>query len=187
MLILASLSPRRKELLSRLALPFTVIPAEVDESGIKESDPERAVLALSALKAQAVAKDHPKDLVLGADTVVSIDGRILGKPRDRADAKETLSLLSGRAHQVFSGFTLIKGEKRISRAVCTKVYFAPLKEEEIAWYLDSGEPFDKAGSYGIQGLGGLFVSHIEGDYNNVVGLPLQAVYQVLKDEFGVEL
>ena len=181
MLILASLSPRRKELLSRLALPFTVIPAEVDESGIRESDPERAVLALSALKAQAVAKDHPQDLVLGADTVVSIDGKILGKPRDRVDAKETLSLLSGRAHQVFSGFTLIKGEKRISRAVCTKVYFAPLKEEEIEWYLDSGEPFDKAGSYGIQGLGGLLVEGIEGDYFNVVGLPVSRLVRILSN------
>ena len=96
-------------------------------------------------------------------------------------------MLSGKDHQVYSGFTLIKGERSVSRAVCTKVFFAPLKKEEIDWYLDSGEPFDKAGSYGIQGLGGLFVTHIEGDFQNVVGLPLRAVYETLKDDFGVRL
>ena len=187
MLILASVSPRRRELLGRLGLPFEVQPAEVDESVITESDPEKTVLALSELKAGAVAKEHPEKIVLGADTVVAANGKILGKPRSREDAKQMLGMLSGSEHQVFSGFTLICGEKSVSRAVCTKVFFAPLTEAEIEWYLDSGEPFDKAGSYGIQGLGGLFVTHIEGDFNNVVGLPLRAVYQTLKDEFGVEL
>ena len=187
MLILASKSPRRKELIGRLGVPFEICPADVDESTVRESDPEKTVLALSALKAEAVQKTHPEDLVLGSDTVVAVDGKILGKPRSREEAAEMLALLSGREHLVFSGVTLIHKNKKISRAVSTKVHFAKLTKEEISWYLDSGEPFDKAGAYGIQGLGGLFVTHIEGDYNAVVGLPLQAVYEMLKTEFGVAL
>lgn len=186
MLILASKSPRRKELIARLGIPFEICPAEVDESVICNRSPKETVLALSALKAEALLKDHPQDLILGSDTVVAIDEKILGKPRSREDAKEMLSLLSGRSHQVFSGFTILLGSKKISRAVMTTVHFAPLSQSEIEKYLDSGEPFDKAGSYGIQGLGGLFVTHIEGDYNAVVGLPLQAVYTALKEEFGVD-
>lgn len=185
MLILASLSPRRKELIGRLGIPFEVCPADIDESALAETDPERTVLALSRLKALAVAAEHPKDVVLGADTVVAADGKILGKPASREEAAEMLRRLSGRSHRVFSGFTLISKDKAVSRAVVTTVHFAPLTDLEIERYLDSGEPFDKAGAYGIQGLGGLFVTHIEGDYNAVVGLPLQAVYTVLKEEFGV--
>ena len=187
MLILASKSPRRKELIGRLGIPFEICPADVDESVVTETDPEKTVLALAELKAQAVFKEHPNDLVLGCDTVVAIDGKILGKPRSVDEAKEMLSLLSGKSHVVFSGVALMNGEKTVCRAVATKVHFAPLTEEETLWYLDSGEPFDKAGAYGIQGLGGLFVTHIEGDYKAVVGLPLQALYQMLKEEFGVTL
>ena len=187
MLILASLSPRRKELIGRLGIPFEVCPADIDEGALAETDPKKTVLALSALKAAAIFKEHPMDLVLGADTVVAADGKILGKPTSRKEAAGMLRRLSGKHHQVFSGFTLMSKERTVSRAVVTTVHFAPLTDLEIERYLDSGEPFDKAGAYGIQGLGGLFVTHIEGDYNAVVGLPLQAVYTVLKEEFGVIL
>ena len=187
MLILASLSPRRKELLGRLLLPFEVIAANVNEEEEKKDTPEQTVLALSFQKAMAVAKDHPHDLVLGADTVVALNHVILGKPHSRKEAFEMLSLLSGRTHQVFSGFTIVGGDRIVSRFEKTDVTFSTLTREEIEWYLDSGEPFDKAGAYGIQGLGALLVKEIRGDYNNVVGLPLKAVYDCLKKEFGVNL
>ena len=187
MLLLASLSPRRKELISRLGIPFTVLPADVNEEGITGYSPEETVRILSKMKAQAIAKDHLDDIVLGADTVVAIDGQILGKPRDDAHAKEMLRMLGGRSHQVFSGFTICQGARCISRVAVCDVTFAPLSREEIDWYINSGEPFDKAGAYGIQGLGGLFVTSITGDYNAVVGLPLQQVYRTLKEEFGVSL
>ena len=187
MLLLASLSPRRKELISRLGIPFGVLPADVNEEGVTGLSPEETVRVLSQMKAQAIAKDHPEDIVLGADTVVAIDGQILGKPHSEAHAREMLRMLGGKSHQVFSGFTICHKDRCISRVAVCDVTFAPLGEEEIEWYLSSGEPFDKAGAYGIQGLGGLFVTGITGDYNAVVGLPLQQVYRTLKEEFGVTL
>ena len=183
MLILASASPRRKELIARLGVPFEVVVSGADEELCRLLRPEELVKELSRRKAEAVHRLRPDDLVLGADTVVVLDGRILGKPRDRKDAREMLRALSGRSHEVCSGVTLISREKTVCESVTTTVRFAALDEEEIDAYIDSGEPADKAGAYGIQGLGGRFVTGISGDYYNVVGLPLQRVYTLLRKEF----
>ena len=187
MLILASSSPRRKELVARLGVPYEICPSNADEHVCALLAPAELVKALSRRKAEEVASRRPDGLVLGVDTVVALDGRILGKPKDERDAKEMLRLLSGRTHEVYSGFTLIGSGKVYSESVCTTVRFASLSDEEIERYIASGEPADKAGAYGIQGLGGLFVRGIAGDYYNVVGFPLQSIYEALKKEFGAEL
>ena len=186
MLILASASPRRRELIARLGIPFEICVSDADESLTAPLPPDETVKELSKRKAAAVAKMRPDDLVLGVDTVVSIDGRILGKPKDKADARQMLRLLSGRTHTVYSGFTLIGQGKTYTESVATNVAFASMSEREIENYIASGEPTDKAGAYGIQGQGGLFVTGIEGDYYTVVGLPLQRIYIALRDVFGVD-
>ncbi|WP_100331724.1 Maf family protein [Bacillus xiapuensis] len=182
-IILASGSPRRKELLKQMNVPFTVIVSEADESLSAPMPPEETVKALAVLKAEAVAKNHENSIVIGADTIVALDGNILGKPKDRRDAERMLVQLSGREHSVYTGVAMVKGKQKHVFYQKTNVTFWELSHEEIAAYLDSGEPFDKAGAYGIQGLGAAFVKHISGDYFSVVGLPIASVYRQLK-RFG---
>lgn len=194
-LILASASPRRRELLGQIGIPFQVIVSGEEEK-VTETDPGETVKALSAQKALHVAgQEEAGRIVLGADTVVAIDGKILGKPRDRADAFGMLSRLQGRTHSVFTGVTLAQktepegepageGKENARILACffkeTRVHVHEMSREEIEAYLDTGDAFDKAGSYGIQGPFAAYVDGIEGDYNNVVGLPVSAVYQALK-------
>lgn len=174
--VLASQSPRRQELLRCLFPRFTVRVSEADETLPAGIAPNAAVESLALRKARAVARDAPGALVIGADTVVAIDGLILGKPRDAADAAGMLRRLSGRTHQVYTGVAMLGGGREETFHECTGVTFAPLAEEEIAWYLSTGEPFDKAGSYGIQGYGARFIERISGDYFAVMGLPLHGIY-----------
>ncbi len=177
MLVLASKSPRRKELLKLITEDFEVKTADAEEKLPKGISPSDAVLYLSKLKAQPLANDV--DVVIGADTVVAIDGKILGKPKSRENAKEMLRLLSGKYHSVFTGVAVFKGRASSSFFVETKVKFFELSEEEINVYVASGECDDKAGAYGIQGKGSLLVERIEGDYFNVVGLPVSRLYREL--------
>ena len=184
-MILASQSPRRRELLERMGLTFTVHAADIDEHMDRSLAPDKLVEAISREKAAAAAGDFgPDHLIIAADTVVALDGDVLGKPRDETDARAMLSRLSGREHQVFTGFTVRRGEQAVTRSERTLVKFRDLEPREIDAYIATGEPMDKAGAYGIQNLGGLFVEGIHGDYFNVMGLPVCALGQVLK-EFGV--
>ncbi len=178
MIILASKSPRRKELLSFITTDFTVKSADVDETLPQGITPDKAVEYLSRIKAEPLKNES--DIVIGADTVVALDGKILGKPRDEADAFATLRMLSGREHSVFTGVSVIKGEKIETFSVQTKVKMFELTDKEIEEYIATAEPFDKAGSYGIQGKGSLLVEKIDGDYFNVVGLPISRLNRVLK-------
>lgn len=183
--ILASGSPRRKELLGMICNDFSVVVSDCEEI-VSSTVPEEVTIELSKQKAQAVARGRAGAVVIGADTVVSIDGEILGKPKDREDACRMLRLLSGKAHRVSTGVTLIQtgpdAEVRweSSFAETTLVHVAPLDERELISYLDTNEPYDKAGAYGIQGMFGKYISGIEGDYNNVVGLPVHRLYEEWK-------
>lgn len=177
-IILASKSPRRKELLSLITENFIIKSAEVDESLPKGIQPDKAVEYLSKIKAEPFRNDE--DIIIGADTVVSIDGVILGKPKDRSDAFKMLKMLSGKYHSVFTGVTIIRPDSTKTFSVETRVKFFELTDREINDYLDTGEPFDKAGAYGIQGKGSLLVEKIDGDYFNVVGLPVSTLNKYLK-------
>lgn len=172
-LILASASPRRAELLEQMGLTFRVQPADVDETVLTGESAEHYVERLSCEKARRVASQNPDCLVLGSDTSVVLDGDVLGKPASAAEAHAMLTRLSGQTHQVMTAVALAQGERCQSRLVITLVSFRLLSEPEIRAYVASGEPMDKAGSYGIQGLGGIFVRELEGSYSAVVGLPLQ--------------
>ena len=181
-IILASQSPRRKELLERMGIrSFTVMDSGVDEHEEELLPPEELVCRLSERKAEAVAQRAPAGaVVIAADTVVSLDGAILGKPADKLEAFRMLSTLSGVRHQVYTGVTVMRdGEKQIEHET-TDVTFRELSEEEIERYLATGEPMDKAGAYGIQGYGALLVERIEGDYYNVMGLPVCRLGQMLR-------
>ena len=171
-IILASQSPRRQELIRSITDGFEVIVSEAPELLPPNISPEEAPVYLSAVKAQAVAALHPDRIVIGADTVVILDGKVLGKPRDKDDAFEMLRALSGRLHTVVTGCSIILGGRKHSFGERTTVEFYPLSDREIEDYIATGEPFDKAGSYGIQGQGCLLVKGIEGDYFNVMGLPV---------------
>lgn len=189
-LILASQSPRRSELLKRAGLEFDIVPSGKEEI-ITKSMPAEVVLELSSQKACDVydrisgdkANVNKDLLVIGADTVVSIDGKILGKPRSRQDAYDMLKELQGRTHEVYTGVTFVYNEndkiKIHSFNECTKVTFYAMTDKEINAYIETGEPMDKAGAYGIQGLCAVYIKEIAGDYNNVVGLPIARVYQEL--------
>lgn len=184
-IILASASPRRKELLAQLANDFEICVSDVEEI-ITEKEPDKVVEELSVQKASSVYSGTVGDvLVIGADTVVAMEGKILGKPKNEADAFQMLQALQANEHCVYTGVTVCirraDGEKRITFSECTKVKFYPMTESEIREYIATGEPMDKAGAYGIQGIGGRFVEKICGDYNNVVGLPIARMYQELKD------
>ncbi|MCI9468305.1 MAG: septum formation inhibitor Maf [Oscillospiraceae bacterium] len=186
-LILASASPRRKQLLTMLGLTFEVRPAAGEEKLPPGIAPEEAVKRLSAQKAAAVAETcAPGDVVIGADTVVWHGGRILGKPKTEQDAADMLHALSGETHTVYTGVTVLKDGAALSAAEETKVRFRSLPDGEIAAYIQTGEPMDKAGAYGAQGLGALFVEGIEGDFFNVMGLPVCRLGKLLK-EVGVTL
>lgn len=196
-IILASASPRRRELLEQIGISFEICPAKGEEI-ITKTLPDEVVSELSAQKAREVAamlkqygKQHkdlmtPQDImVLGADTVVSVDNQILGKPKDEADAVRMLSLLSGRSHEVYTGVTLVLMSKsgKVGEHTFfekTAVTMRKMSEEEIERYIATGEPMDKAGAYGIQGKCAIYIDKIEGDYNNVVGLPVAAIYRELK-------
>ena len=178
-LILASASPRRQELLKLFGIPFTVRVADIDETMDHNASAFDEVARVSCLKALAVAREAD-DIVVAADTIVVCAGKVLGKPRDEADAKAMLRLLSGRDHQVMTGCTVVRGDRRETFTEVTDIHFRELSENEIARYVATGEPMDKAGSYGIQGGAALFCSHMVGDYYNVMGLPVCRLGQVLK-------
>lgn len=179
-MILASGSPRRRELFGFICDDFRVIPADGEEIIPEGASPETVVLALSRQKAEEIAAKYPNETVIGADTVVSIDGEILGKPRDEQDAARMLNLLSGRIHSVFTGVCVIFADGRTENfAEETKVEFYPLSEREIADYIATGDPMDKAGAYGIQERGAKNVKGIVGDFYNVMGLPVSRLFRVL--------
>jgi septum formation protein len=191
-IILASKSPRRQELLASLGLEFDVIASKLPEV-VTETAPEKVVEELSRQKAEdvyGIIKSKTKEplLVIGADTVVSVDGEILGKPKDEEDAFRMLKLLQGRTHQVYTGVTLVYDTQydenydiaKLTFNMCTDVTFYPVSDCEIREYISTGDPMDKAGAYGIQSGGARFVKEIRGDYNNVVGLPVSRLYQELK-------
>ena len=181
-LILASASPRRMDLLRDAGYVFDVEPAHVDESELPGEPPGTYVVRVASMKARTVAARHPDDAVLAADTTVVVDGAMLTKPADDADAKRMLGLLSGRTHDVLTGVVLVRAGRASSAVVDTRVRFRPLEAGEIDWYVASGEPRDKAGAYGVQGLAARFVESVEGSYSNVVGLPVEAVRPLLEAE-----
>ena len=184
-LYLASTSPRRRELLAQIGVPFTTLSVAVDETVLPGEPAEHYVERLAREKALAGrASSGDAAVVLGADTAVVLDGRILGKPRDRTDALMTLAALSGREHQVLTAVAVAGAGAIESRLVSSRVAFRPLRFGEAEIYWETGEPCDKAGSYGIQGLAAVFVSHIEGSYSAVVGLPLCETAQLLEG-FGI--
>ena len=178
-LILASQSPRRKELLGLFGIPFAVRVADIDETMDQNADPAQEVARVSRLKALAIARGDD-DVVVAADTIVVCQGKVLGKPRDAADAKAMLRLLSGRDHQVMTGMTVLRGEESITCTEITDLHFRELSEQEIDRYIASGDPMDKAGSYGIQSGAALFCQRLNGDYYNVVGLPVCRLAQIFK-------
>lgn len=181
-LILASQSPRRRELLGLIVPDFCVCPAEIEEELIPGADLGAEVARLAAGKARVVADAHPQAAVIGSDTLVVCDGQALGKPKDADDAYRMLSLLSGRSHEVMTGLALwVPGQTMRTDTIVTRVRFADLSEGEIKAYIASGEPMDKAGAYGIQGLGARFIEGIEGDYYSVMGLPVRRLYERLRE------
>lgn len=182
-LILASGSPRRRELLERIGLTFSIQAANADETLVPGIPAQEQVIRLSQKKAEAVAVAHTGDtdtVILSADTVVVLDGRILGKPKNRADARGMLAALSGRSHLVLTGITVWSPTGSWSHCEETEVHFRPLTEQEMEAYIATGEPMDKAGAYGIQGYAALFVEKLVGDYYNVMGLPVCAAAQMLR-------
>lgn len=180
--ILASASPRREELLRLAGLQFKILPGHIDETYLKGETPRVHVQRLSRDKAAAVAVQHPKALVLGADTIVVIDGLVLGKPKSEKQAREMLRKLSNRTHVVFTGFTLscINTGLSKTRVVRSSVRFKEISADEMDWYVKSEEPYDKAGGYAVQGKGAAFIRSISGSYTNVIGLPLSDVLEELK-------
>ena len=189
-IILASNSPRRKELLGMLGLEFSVIPDNTPECIDQQLSPAEVVMALAKFKGDNVRKTLSKNrdaIIIAADTVVAIDGVVLGKPKSKADAEKMLSRLSGKSHNVYTGVYLIENlsGKSANFYEKTEVFFKNLDIETIKDYINTGEPMDKAGAYGIQNLGSLFVERINGDYFNVVGLPIPKLGEVLSKDFGI--
>ena len=180
-IILASQSPRRQELIQHITQDFTVIVSDVEELLPGNIAPEEIPAYLAGVKAQAVAADHPQDTVIGADTAVILDGAVLGKPRDREDAFRMLRALSGRVHTVITGCAVVKDGRTHTFSEVTRVEFYPLSDREIEEYIATGEPFDKAGAYGIQGRGCVLVKRIEGDFFNVMGLPVARLKRELEN------
>jgi len=180
--ILASASPRRKELLGELIQDFEVIPSEVDEKPLEGESPEAHVLRLSREKALEISRGNPGRWILGADTVVIIDGKMLGKPRAPGEAKQMLGMLSGRTHRVITGFAIVKGGEGVivNDSVESSVIFKDISRDEMDWYTETSEPYDKAGGYAVQGKASFFIKEIRGSYTNVIGLPLCEVVTALK-------
>jgi septum formation protein len=187
-IILASGSPRRRELLSGLGIEFEIKASSIPEERHPDESPRQYVERLAIEKASFVAKNVDSAIVIGADTVVVIEDLLLEKPRDRDDARQMLQRLSGQWHEVLTGLCLIQTDtgKIVSDVESTKVLFHPLTDEDVEWYLDTGEPFDKAGSYAIQGHGSLIVDKVEGNYFNVVGLPTNLLRR-LAHQLGLEV
>ncbi|OGH18150.1 MAG: septum formation protein Maf [Candidatus Levybacteria bacterium RIFCSPHIGHO2_02_FULL_37_10] len=187
-IILASKSPRRKELLGKIGLKFKVIESEYREIIDSRLNPHELVEKLSLEKAKIVHKNHKNSIIIAADTIVVCDGRVLGKPKDKKDAKQMLGFLSGKVHLIITGLTIIDGElnKIITRSEETKVYMRKISPKEIDSYLKTKEPYDKAGAYAIQEIGSIFIEKIEGDYLNAVGLPIYSLVKELKN-LGVEV
>jgi septum formation protein len=183
-IILASQSPRRRYLLERAGLKFSVIPSDFDESSIPPAPPKDYVRKLATAKARDVASRHPNSWVIGADTVVVVDGRLLGKPASQTEARSMLQRLSGRTHYVLTGVCICRqsDNRFFEDTVRTDVLFKELTDAEIEWYIQTGEPFDKAGAYAIQGIGTFLVRRIDGSYTNVVGLPVCEVVEFLLRE-----
>jgi septum formation protein len=182
-LILASASRRRQELLSRLGLPFKAIPSRITETVIEGETPEEHVLRLCEEKARDIGQLHPTSWVIGADTIVLSGTMILGKPRNRKEALWMLGTLAGKAHEVYTGICVMRleDESLLKQAVKTLVHFRELSDGEMAWYVRTGEPFDKAGGYAIQGYGSVLIRGIEGSYTNVVGLPVTELLEMLRE------
>ena len=178
-LILASASPRRKELLSLFGIPFVIRVADIDETMDPEKAPFDEVARVSRRKAMAV-QAQPGDVVIAADTIVVCEGKVLGKPKDKEEASQMLNLLSGRDHQVMTGCTVLRGSESETFTDVTDLHFRPLSQKEIDRYIASGEPMDKAGAYGIQGGAALFCEKMNGDYYNVMGLPVCRLWQTLR-------
>ena len=179
-LILASQSPRRRELLGLFRRPFTVQVADIDETMDDTLPPYDEVARVSRAKAEAIAREKD-DIVVAADTIVVCAGQTLGKPRTEAEAAQMLRLLSGRDHQVMTGMTVLRGDRAVTCTEVTDIHFRELSDKEIESYIATGEPMDKAGSYGIQGGAALFAERMVGDYYNVMGLPVCRLYQILAE------
>lgn len=180
--ILASASPRRQELLQAVGLKFNIMPAHVNEDYIDGESPRQHVARLALDKAQAIAHKYPASMVLGADTIVVIDGLILGKPKNKKQARQMLERLSGREHKVFTGFTLRRTASRFikTKVIQSAVQFKLISPAEMEWYISGDEPYDKAGGYAVQGKGASFIKSIRGSYTNVIGLPLCEVLEELQ-------
>jgi len=180
--ILASQSPRRRELLASIGAEFDVMPSAIPEVRAAGESPEEYVARLSREKAQALAEKHPDRWVIAADTTVLLGEELLEKPIDAEDAKRMLAVIEGKTHVVYSGVTLMNLEKkhRDTRVAESEVRMLPLSPEDIAWYVATGEPLDKAGAYAVQGIGALFIDSIHGSYTNVVGLPLALLFQMMR-------
>ncbi len=187
-LILASASPRRQQLLQQVGLPFHIIPADIDEQPHPGEAPQAYVLRMAHSKAQRIAQHYPMALVLGVDTIVTIDALILGKPRDAADARQMLRRLSGRSHTVLTGLALLRQSQGWTRldSMGTQVHFRTLSDAEIDAYIATTEPLDKAGAYAIQGRARVFVDAFDGCYTNAVGLPVQRTAALLR-EAGLQI
>lgn len=186
-IVLASRSPRRSELLAAAGISFEVLAADIDETPHTNEAPEAYVERLAIEKASAVLALRPGTTVIGADTTVVIDGQILGKPADAQDATDMLRLLQGRAHDVFTGVAVASASGVLAAVAHTRVWFRVMTDEDISWYVASGQPMDKAGAYGIQGLASRFIDRIDGSYTNVVGLPVAVVFSILNQEQPIRL
>ena len=186
-IVLASRSPRRSELLAAAGISFEVLAADIDETPHTNEAPEAYVERLAIEKASAVLALRPGTTVIGADTTVVIDGQILGKPADAQDATDMLRLLQGRAHDVFTGVAVASASGVLAAVAHTRVWFRVMTDEDISWYVASGQPMDKAGAYGIQGLASRFIDRIHGSYTNVVGLPVAVVFSILNQEQPIRL
>ncbi|MDP4110105.1 MAG: Maf family protein [Bacillota bacterium] len=178
-IILASASPRRRELLEKIGLKFDIIPADIEET-TDFTEPDRVVCDLCLKKAMYISQRYKNDIIISADTIVYFGGACLGKPESEEQAALMLRSLSGKTHKVYTGVTVLKGDIKDTRYEVTKVRFRDMSDSEISSYIRTGEPMDKAGSYGIQGFGMLFIEGIEGDYQNVMGLPVKTLYDMLK-------
>ena len=186
-IVLASQSPRRRQLMELIGIEHIAVVSDVEETAPPDYTPDALVMELALQKARAVHQDYPDDCVIGADTVVFIDDEIIGKPADEAAARATLTRLQGREHIVYTGVAVLSPRGEDVRFEATRVRFSSMSDAEIAWYISTGEPMDKAGAYGIQGPGGMFVSAVNGNYFNVIGMPLPLLYRMLCDAGAMQL
>lgn len=180
-IILGSASPRRKELLEMIGYDFLIDPSKADEDIKNYKNPTDFVRKASVKKAHVVSKNHPDDLIICADTIVVIDNEILGKPHSKEEARKMIEKISGRSHDVLTGVSIYYKNIKKTFSSRTKVYITPLSNEEINNYIETKEPYDKAGAYAIQGIFGKYIEKIQGDYYNVMGLPINKVYNIIKE------